>query len=81
METSGCSQTTVWQNVEPKGKMLRPSKVVELTGLSRSQVYSMIADGQFPPFLKLSQRASAMPESWLEAFLLHRVEQTFGSDK
>lgn len=29
----------------------------------------MIGEGRFPPFLKLSARASAMPEAWLDAFI------------
>ncbi|WP_170438378.1 helix-turn-helix transcriptional regulator [Ruegeria arenilitoris] len=61
--------TTPWQNVQPTGRLLRPAEVVEKIGLSRSQIYQMISEGRFPPFIKLSDRASAMPESWLSAFV------------
>lgn len=58
-----------WLEIEPSGRLLRPSEVISRTGLSRSQIYQMISEGRFPPFLKLSERASAMPEAWLHAFV------------
>jgi prophage regulatory protein len=58
-----------WLEIEPSGRLLRPSEVITITGLSRSQIYQMISDGTFPPFLKLSERASALPEAWLNAFI------------
>ncbi|MEM1149954.1 MAG: AlpA family phage regulatory protein [Pseudomonadota bacterium] len=58
-----------WEMVPPEGRLLRPAEVCERTGLSRSQIYSMIADGLFPPMLKLSSRASALPEAWLNAYV------------
>ncbi|NDV86546.1 AlpA family phage regulatory protein [Aurantimonas aggregata] len=58
--------------------MLRPEAVITRVGLSRSQVYQMIAEERFPPFLKLSTRASAMPEAWLDAFIARRAEIAIG---
>ncbi len=63
-----------WKKTAPKGKLLRPMDVVERTGLSRSQIYQMIADERFPPFVKLSTRASAMPEAWLDKFVELQAE-------
>lgn len=63
------SQGTPWKALEPSGRLLRPAEVVRRVGLSRSQIYQMIGEGRFPPFLKLSARASAMPEAWLDAFI------------
>ncbi len=60
-----------WRDIEPTGRLLRPTEVVETVGLSRSQVYHMISEGRFPPFIKLSERASAMPKAWLDAFVQH----------
>ena len=62
-----------WKSVEPAGRLLRPADVVDRTGLSRSQIYQMISEERFPPFIKLSTRASAMPEAWLNAFIEMRV--------
>ncbi len=70
-----------WQDVPPTGRMLRPNDVVKCTSLSRSQIYAMIAAGTFPPFLKLSERASALPESWLNAFFVTRAAKLFASSK
>lgn len=58
-----------WKELPAEGRLLRPAEVIERVGLSRSQVYQMISEGRFPPFIKLSDRASAMPESWLGAFV------------
>lgn len=65
--------STPWRGVEPTGRLLRPTEVVATVGLSRSQVYHMISEGRFPPFIKLSDRASAMPEAWLDAFVQQRA--------
>ena len=64
-----------WKNLEPTGRLLRPADVVDRTGLSRSQIYQMISEERFPPFIKLSTRASAMPEAWLNAFIEMRVHR------
>ena len=62
-----------WTRVRPEGRMLRPKEVADTLSLSRSQIYEMISRGEFPPFVKLSARASALPESWLHAFLSFRA--------
>lgn len=66
-----------WKSLEPTGRLLRPTDVVERTGLSRSQVYALISEGKFPPFIKLSARASAMPEAWLNAFVEMQARRAF----
>lgn len=66
-------QEQPWLECEPTGRLLRPSEVFDLIGLSRSQVYAMISEGRFPPFIKLSKRASALPESWLDSFIAARA--------
>ncbi len=64
-----------WLTCKPTGRLLRPSDVISRTGLSRSQIYQMISEERFPPFIKLSTRASAMPEAWLNAFIEMRVRR------
>lgn len=70
------NKNSFWTEVAPSGRLMRPSEVVSLTGLSRSQIYQMISDGSFPPFIKLSARASALPESWFDAFVETRAAAT-----
>lgn len=70
-----------WANVRPSGHMLRPSDVFKRTQLSRSQIYEMIGQGTFPPFVKLSKRAAALPEAWLEKFIERRVEVSLNKEK
>ena len=62
-----------WRSLPPSGRLLRPAEVVKRTGLSRSQVYKLISENRFPRFIKLGTRASAMPESWLDAFVASRA--------
>ena len=58
-----------WAGVPPSGRLLRPSEVCELTGLCKAQVYNLINEGIFPPFIKIGKRASAMPKVWLDAYI------------
>ena len=67
------NESQPWKECSPVGRLLRPQEVCERTGLSRSQVYAMIAEGAFPPFLKVSHRAAAMPEAWLQCYVENRA--------
>lgn len=53
-------------------KHYRRSKVEELTGLSRSSIYDLMAKGQFPRPIKLSQKSVAWPESAIAKWLQSR---------
>lgn len=78
MKSEPAARTRPWETLKPQGQMLRPQQVIERTGLSRTQIYQMIAEQRFPPFIKLSTRASAMPENWLAAFIEQRAELALG---
>lgn len=58
-----------WRKIPPSIPLLRPKQVLQVTGLSRSTMYELIARGEFPNFIKLGPRASAMPQAWLDAYL------------
>lgn len=62
-----------WEGVPAYGRQLRLPEIARITGLSKSQIYLMIAEGRFPPLVKIGSRASALPEPWLKAFINHRV--------
>ncbi|MAM63855.1 AlpA family transcriptional regulator [Maritimibacter sp. UBA3975] len=51
-------------------RILRRPAVEKYTGLSRSTIYAMIAEGSFPKPIRLGKRAVGWPESvvadWLE---------------
>jgi prophage regulatory protein len=51
-------------------KILRLPDVEKIVGLSRSTIYSMIADGTFPKSVKLGKRAIGWPDhvifDWIE---------------
>ena len=54
-------------------KFLRIREVQVLSGLSRSQIYSLVAKGEFPRQVKVSEKASAWLLSELEAWMQKRV--------
>jgi prophage regulatory protein len=52
-------------------RILRRPDVEARTGLSRSTIYAMMSDGEFPQPVRLGKRAVGWPESaisdWLES--------------
>ncbi|MXQ08020.1 AlpA family phage regulatory protein [Alphaproteobacteria bacterium GH1-50] len=71
--TTAFISESLWTEVPPTGRLLRPAEVCERVGLSRSQVYELIRRGEFPPFIKLSPGTSAMPEAWLDQFIVAKA--------
>jgi prophage regulatory protein len=53
-------------------KIFRRPAVQDLTGLSRSTLYAMIAEGRFPAPVKLGTRAVGWKESDLSEWLASR---------
>lgn len=51
------------------GSILRRPKVEEVTGLSRSTIYAMMAEGTFPKPMKLGKRAVGWREEDVRAWL------------
>ena len=52
-----------------KTRLLRLPEVSRLTGLSRSSVYRLIAQGQFPKPRKLTAHASAWREDEIQKWM------------
>lgn len=55
-------------------RALRASKVLEKTGISRTHLYRLIQQGEFPPPSKLSERVSV----WDEAAIDNWLDNKFG---
>ncbi|MGR3494070.1 helix-turn-helix transcriptional regulator [Citreimonas sp.] len=53
-------------------KHLRRRDVEDITGLSRSTIYRLMSNGEFPKPIKLTGRAVAWPESRISAWLAER---------
>jgi prophage regulatory protein len=62
-ETTGPSEP-----FSPTLQLHRIGGVMRLTGLGRSTIYRMMAEGSFPAAVRLSSRAVAWRESDLEAW-------------
>lgn len=54
-------------------QLLRLKGVLARTGLSRSTMYAMIADGRFPAPVKLSVRCVAWPSDQVDAWIAERI--------
>ena len=52
--------------------ILRRPRVEQVVGLSRSTLYAKVADGSFPPPIKLGKRAVGWRESDIDAWLASR---------
>ena len=50
-------------------RMLRRPAVETITGLSRSTIYAMMAEGTFPKPVRLGKRAVGWPEDVIQAWL------------
>ena len=57
-------------------RMLRRSDVEFMTGLSRSSIYELMRDGEFPLPLQVGKRAVRWPESEIAAWLTERPRAT-----
>jgi prophage regulatory protein len=65
---------------ENRIKLIKLPQVMQITTLSRATVYRLIAKGEFPKQIKLSERASAWIEhevlEWLDNCINNRVLST-----
>ncbi|MFY3327250.1 helix-turn-helix transcriptional regulator [Vibrio fluvialis] len=59
-------------------KLMRLKEVMEMTGLSRSYVYQLMAEGDFPQSVSLGARAVAWVESEVQDWILERIAQRDG---
>lgn len=53
-------------------RYIRRTEVEAMTGLGRSTIYKMIADGEFPKPIKLTRKAVAWPEDQIAEWLASR---------
>lgn len=59
--------------------IVRASDIKAHTGYSRSHVYSLMKQGQFPQAVKLGQRAVGWLKSDLDTWLAERIAATLQS--
>ncbi|MGO8973203.1 MAG: helix-turn-helix transcriptional regulator [Steroidobacteraceae bacterium] len=66
---------------DPNERALRLRQVSELTGLGRSMIYQMQAEGRFPQRIKLGERAVGWLESEVRDWLATRIETSRGNQR
>jgi prophage regulatory protein len=59
-------------------RLFKLKNVVEITGLSRSHLYSLAQKGGFPRPVKLTERSSAWVESEVQEWIESRIAQRDG---
>jgi len=59
---------------DPNERALRLRQVSQLTGLGRSMIYQMQAEGRFPQRIKLGDRAEGWLESEVRGWLATQIE-------
>ena len=57
-------------------QILRLTDVRQRTGLGRSTIYARIADGRFPPAIKIGERAVGWLSEDIEAWIRARVAES-----
>lgn len=55
-------------------RLLRLKQVVSKVGLSRSQIYKLIAKGSFPEQIKIGPKISAWPEQTIDQWISRQIE-------
>ena len=66
---------------DPNQRALRLKQVCQLTGLGRSMIYQMQAEGRFPQRVKLGERAVGWLESEVRDWLATRIEASRGNQR
>lgn len=59
--------------LETQDRLLRIGQVCEFTGLRRSSLYRLSAEGRFPKPLKITERASAWSEAAVREWVRARI--------
>lgn len=55
-------------------KILRLKQVMDMTGLARSTIYKLIAEGKFPHQIELTERSCGWVLSEVERWIMARIE-------
>lgn len=55
-------------------RLLRLKQVVLKVGLSRSQIYKLIAKGLFPEQIKIGSKISAWPEQTIDQWISRQIK-------
>ena len=65
--------STMSQAIQPTHTILRLSQVISKSGLSRSSIYQLISDGDFPKQINLGPRAVGWLESDIQNYIKQRI--------
>ena len=59
-------------------RLIRLKQVVSKVGLSRSQIYKLIAKGLFPEQTKIGPKISVWPEQAIDQWISHQLDHGNG---
>lgn len=61
-------------------RMLRLAQVIDTTGLGRSKIYQLQAQGNFPKGVKITSRSVGWVEAEVQAWLARRIAENGASE-
>lgn len=61
-------------------RMLRLAQVIDATGLGRSKIYQLQAQGNFPKGVKIASRSVGWVEAEVQAWLARRIAENGASE-
>ena len=61
-------------NSNKRTRLMRLDEVLHMCGLSRSHLYALVEQGEFPRQVKLSSRAAAWASNEVEHWIQARIE-------
>ncbi|WP_447780344.1 helix-turn-helix transcriptional regulator [Aeromonas veronii] len=60
-------------NNPPTMRFIRVREAIQKTGLSKSSIYDLMAQGQFPQTVRLGGRSVAFVEGEVDAWMVERI--------
>jgi prophage regulatory protein len=69
------------QNSGQPTRLIKINRVIEKVSLSRAQIYKMIAAGEFPCQIKLTERSVAWREDELDSWISDRCSSSRKKNK
>jgi len=72
--SAGVQRASLFASLDPyRDRLIRRPEVQRLTGLSRSSLYRLIAEGRFPASIQLSEKSVAWLASEVDGWIAERV--------
>jgi excisionase family DNA binding protein len=65
-----------WAGIPAQTPILRPSEAARHLGVSRSQFYTLVANGDLPRPFRIGERSVGLPKAWLDSVVAARFAES-----